>query len=143
MRLPVLISALALTLGLSGIAHAASDYYPPERLHCKATESGFKCDNFNRQYLIEDISSNGLPSDKDAVYNFTSGTAYYTPDQRQAAVFFSYHDSQGNKIRLRTVNYDIKPNLQTGSWQKFKDDIYQCNAGYMSCPITNLPGIIR
>jgi len=131
--------AIALTMGLgSVVALAANDYYPPERLHCKTDAAGkLSCSDFNRKYLIEDTHTADFPAGKEIVFTFATGAAYFT-DQNEWSVFYTFKDSSSKNVKLKTTNYSIQPNLTNGAWKKNKD-IYTCTAGYMSCPITNLP----
>ncbi|VVC76597.1 hypothetical protein AQUSIP_19190 [Aquicella siphonis] len=139
MKLKTIIGGVfALMLGMGGTAFAAGDYYPPERLHCKADAMGkVVCTDFNRQYLVESTHTANLPTGKDLVFVFASGTAFST-DQNEWSVFYTYKDPDSRNVRLKTVNTSIKPSFTAGSWTKFKD-FYTCTTGYMSCPLTNLP----
>lgn len=136
----VIVASMALlALGIGSIAYARGDYFPPERIHCSRASDTAKpiCTEFNRQYLTEDAATT-LEVGKDEVFSYVSGAAYYTPDQ-QIAVFYTYKNSRFKSIKLKTINTAIKPDLANGSWRKIKDDLYVCDAGYMNCPITNLP----
>lgn len=131
-------SAVVLALGVSGVAFASGDYYPPERLHCKQDTMGkLVCAEFNRDYLIESTHTADLPPGKDMVFVFASGTAYAT-NMNEWSVFYTYKDSTSKNVRLKTVSTSIKPSFSGSSWVKNKD-FYSCTNGYMSCPITNLP----
>jgi len=136
----VIVTGLAaLLLGLGSVAYAAGDYFPPERIHCSRTNDAAKpvCTEFNRQYLTEDVATN-IEVGKDEVFSFASGSAYYTPDNA-VAVFFTYKNPHFKTVKLKTVNASIKPDLANGSWRKISGDLYICDAGYMHCPINNLP----
>jgi|GEM_PF-2121463 hypothetical protein len=140
MKLKTIIgSAVALTLGLGGVAFAAGDYFAPERMHCKIDNAGkLSCSDFNRSYLTEDTHTAQLPPGKDLVFNFATGAAYFDEGSNAWTVFFTYKDTSSKNVKLRSVNTSIQPDLKNGAWKKNKD-IYTCTAGYMSCPITNLP----
>lgn len=134
----LIVSAVALTLGMGGVAFASGDYFPPERMHCKLDQAGkMVCSDFNRQYLTESTHTADLPPGKDLVFNFSSGTAYKT-NENEWAVFYTYKDPASKNVRIRTINTTIAPDMVNGNWTRYKD-IYTCTAGYMSCPITNLP----
>lgn len=134
----IIRGAVILALGVSGVAFAGDDYYPPERIHCQADNAGkMSCSDFNRQYLVEGTHTAQLPPGKDLVFNFSTGAAYKSSDSEWVA-FYTYRDSSGKNVRLRSVNTNIQPDLETGAWKIYKD-FYICTAGYMSCPITNLP----
>ena len=143
MKLRTIIgSALALTFGLCSLAFA-SDYYPPERIHCSlSTAHKLSCEGFNHQYLAEDTYTADMTT-RDETFLFHSGVAYYTPDMNESSVFFTYKNSYGKIVKIKSTNTQIRPNLQTGSWFQHRQDktIYLCDAGYMNCPITNLPGL--
>ncbi len=135
----VITSIAVLVLGLGSVAYAAGDYFPPERINCSKTSDASKpvCTEFNRQYLTEDAANN-LEVGKDEVFSYASGAAYFTPDH-QTVIFYTYKNQHFKSIKLKTVNTSIKPDFTTGAWRKLKDDLYICDAGYMHCPITNLP----
>lgn len=139
MKLKVIaLSLIVMTFGMSSVALSASDYYPPERIHCSVDNVGkLKCDDFNRKYLIEDTYTADFPNGQE-VLTFTSGVAYFT-QQDEWQIFYTYKDSDGKNVKLKSISYSIKPDTQNGAWKKFKEDFYNCTAGYMSCPITNLP----
>ena len=135
-------SIFALTLGLIGVAHAnaVSSYYPPERIHCMLSgQNEVSCDEFNRQYLVEDTSNADLQQNRHETFHFVSGAAYFTPDQKEAVIFYTYNNHHYKMVKLKTINPNIRPDLFNGNWRKVAEDIYTCDAGYMSCPITNLP----
>ncbi len=131
--------AIAITMGLGSIAAiASSDYYPPERLHCRVDNAGkLTCSDFNRKYLVEDTYTADFPAGKEIIFTFATGAAYSTP-QNEWAVFYTFKDTHSKMVKLRTTNTDIQPSLKNGAWKKNKD-LYTCSAGYMSCGITNLP----
>lgn len=133
---------VALVLGVSGVAHAAGDYFPPERLHCTMDSlRKVTCEGFSKQYLVEDTYTVNFPVGKDVSLMFASGVAYFTPDEKEMSVFFTYKDGQNKTIKLKTVNTSIRPDLKNGAWKRFKDEFYTCDSGYMNCPITDLPEI--
>lgn len=133
----IIVSAIAMSLGISSIAFAANDYFPPERIRCSVDNIGkLSCNDFNRKYLVEDTYTADFPSGQEVVFLFGTGVAYYdTQDQWQ--VFYTYKDSTGKSVKLKSISYSIKPDIQTGAWIKYKDEFYNCTAGYMSCPIFN------
>ncbi|MBX3708542.1 MAG: hypothetical protein KIT56_06390 [Gammaproteobacteria bacterium] len=134
----MVIGAVAIAFGLSGVAVAAGDYHPPERLHCKVNDAGnLSCFDFNRAYLVEATHTADLPPGKEVVFNFSTGTAFVT-SQNEWSVFYTYIDSSFKNVRIKTISTSIRPDVQVGAWKKTKD-YYSCTAGYMSCPITNLP----
>src|SRR5262245_42061031 len=114
MKLKAIVgSALAITLGLGSVAYAGgSDYFPPERINCKTNSVGrLNCSDFNRNYLVEDTYTADFPAGKDVVFNFNSGVAYHTPNESQWTVFFTYKDTHGKNVKLKTVNESIRPDL--------------------------------
>ncbi len=135
----VLGCVAALVLG--GVVHAVGDYFPPERLHCAMNNANkLTCEGFSRQYLMEDTYTVDFPVGKDISVMFVSGAASFTPDQKETSIFFTYRDTANRTIKLKTVNASIQADLKTGGWKKYKNEFYVCDSGYMSCPITNLPG---
>ncbi len=64
---------------------------------------------------------------------------------------YTYHDSAGNVVKLKTINAKIQPDLTFG-WKQLNNDIYTCSASYIPfvlqdaifavrstpCPITHL-----
>ena len=82
---------------------------------------------------------------KDETFLFHTGVAYFTPDLNESSVFFTYKNSFGKAVKIKTTSTQIRPNLKVGSWYQHRSDktIYQCDAGYMNCPITNLPGALK
>ena len=135
----IVVSCISIGLGLVSVAAlAATDYFPPERLLCKVDNaSNLTCSDFNRKYLMEYTHTADFPAGKEIVFTFSSGTAYFT-SQHEWSVFFTYKNTTGKNIRLTSVNTTIHPNIDVGAWKKHPD-FYTCTAGYMSCPITNLP----
>jgi hypothetical protein len=132
----------ALIVGLSGVVHAAGDYFPPERIHCAMSSANkLSCEGFSKDYLVEDTYTVNFPAGKDVSLYFKSGVAYFTPDQSEMSIFFTYKDINDKTVKLKTVNNSIRPDLTNGAWKKFKQEFYTCDSGYMSCPITNLPGV--
>lgn len=130
----------ALIVGFSGVAHAAGDYFPPERIHCTVTSANkLACEGFSKQYLMEDTYTVDFPAGKDISLYFKSGVAYLTSDNSEVSIFFTYKDVNDKMVKLKTVNTSIRPDLSNGAWKKSKQDFYTCDSGYMSCPITNLP----
>jgi hypothetical protein len=135
-----LASVIALTLGLTGIACAGNNYFPPERIDCRLSGGEqLNCDGFNRKYLLEDTYNADFPKGRDDTFHFYSAVAYFNSDQSEASVFYTYHNTSGKMVKLKTFNTSIRPDLTFNTWKKFKNDIYRCTAGYMQCPITNLP----
>lgn len=132
-------TAVVLTFGLGSIAAlAAGDYFPPERLHCKTDVAGkLTCSDFNRKYLVEDTHTANFPAGKDVVFAFASGAGYVDSDN-QWSVFYTFKEAGGKNVKLKSINTSIQPDLKVGAWKQIKD-LYSCTAGYMSCPITNLP----
>lgn len=136
MKLKMIITSAALAFGLSGVAFA-NDYYAPERLHCKLDAMGkLSCADFNRTYLIEHTYTAEFPSANVQTFSFATGVAYQTNDEW--VVFYTYKNTYGKNIVLKTTNTSMQPNMTTGAWKNYKN-IYTCEAGYMSCPITSLP----
>lgn len=129
-----------LTLGLTSIGYASSRYYPPERINCKldSTEK-LSCSCFNRHYLAEDATNANLEKDKYEIFHFISAAAYFTTNQDEVRVFFTYHNPQGKLVKLKTINNSIRPDFDNGNWKKLTDDVYTCDAAYMQCLVTNLP----
>lgn len=144
MKLRAIIgSALALTFGLCSAASAA-DYYPPERMQCHLQGSNkLVCEEFNHQYLVEDTYAGHLTS-KHETFLFSYGTAYFTPGMSESIVYYTYKSAYGKLVKIKSVNATIRPDINVGNWHRKNansDDIYECNAGYMNCPITNLPSV--
>lgn len=136
----IITAAMALTFGFGSVAYA-SDYFPPERINCKSTVAGkSSCEGFNHQYLVEDAST---PNANDDVYYFVSGVAFFAPSMNasDATVSFTYKNADLKVVKIKTATPTIRPDFSTGSWQRVQDDLYICNAGYMHCPITNLPSV--
>ena len=144
MKLKAIVGSV-LFLALGNMAYAdGGRYAPPERINCTVNNaSQLVCNGFNRQYLIEDKTTADLEKGKTETFYFTSGVAYFTPSMNEASVYFSYNNSKFKIVRLKTVNSSIHPNIQSGDWEKFKDDIYVCDTGYMGCTITNLPTVAQ
>ena len=139
MKLKAIVSVAALTFGLGSVAYAA-DYFPPERINCKLTQAGkLSCEGFNHQYLIEDVSSANLTR-KDEIFYFVSDAAFFTPNMSESTVYFTYKNADLKIVKIKSAATTIRPDFTTGSWQRIQDDLFICNAGYMHCPITNLPG---
>lgn len=134
----LIISTIAAALGISGMAFAANDYFPPERLHCSVDNVGkLTCSDFNRKYLVEDTYTADFPQGKQVLFMFSDGVAYFT-NQDEWQIFYTYKDTSGKNVKLKTTSYSIKPDIQNGKWIKFKEEYYSCNASYMSCPIISL-----
>ena len=130
---------MGLSIGFCSVAFAG-DYFPPERIHCKSSAAGrMSCEGFNHQYLTEDTFTANL-TDKDEIFNFKSGVAYYTPSMNETSIFFTYNNSFAKLVKLKSTSTSIRPDLESAGWKKVRKDTYVCNTGYMSCPITNLPG---
>src|SRR3990167_9318591 len=98
----------ALVMGMNGVAHASGDYFPPERLHCTMDAlRKVTCEGFSKQYLVEDAYTVNFPAGKDVSLTFTSGVAYFTADQKETSIFFTYKDAQNRTMKLKTVNTSI------------------------------------
>jgi hypothetical protein len=135
-----IVSAFALTLGLCGVAFAATDYFPPERINCKLNEvAQLSCEGFDRQYLSEDTYTVDFPPAKEMTLFFVKAVAYFDLRTNEASVFYTYNNSAHRMVKLKTINTQMRPDLTFQAWTKFMDNIYNCEAGYMQCPITNLP----
>jgi hypothetical protein len=134
----IFVCATAIAMGLVSVtAFATDNYYPPERLHCKADASGkLTCSDFNRKYLVEDTHTADFPAGKEVVLTFASGAAY--TDHNQWSVFYTFKDTHSKNMKLKSTSDSIQADLKNGAWKQLKD-LYTCTAGYMSCPITNLP----
>jgi hypothetical protein len=96
------------------------------------------CEGFSHQYLVEDTYTADL-DDKDQVFAFASGAAYYNADKTEATVFFTYRNSNDKVVKVKSANTSIRPDFENGSWTKVHKDLYVCKEGYMQCPITSLP----
>lgn len=133
------MGSLVLTMAV-GCVYAGNSYYPPEHLDCKRTAtSDLKCESFNRAYLIENTTTADFDKDKPQAFLFYSGAAYYANQQHdEVTVIYTYHNAAGKNVTLKTVDTSITPDLKNGAWVT-KGDISTCDAGYRSCPITNLP----
>lgn len=129
---------IALSMGLANGAYAGSDsYFPPERIHCTLNTAGkLSCFEFDRHYLAEDLSTADLEQGKDEIFYFSSGSAYFTPDQKEVTVFYTYKNAYLKTIKLKSVSPSIRPALENSGWKKLNDGLYTCLAGYMRCPIT-------
>lgn len=135
-NLKMAVVAVIALAGLSGVAVAATSYYPPERLHCKVDKVGkLSCADFNHEYLAEATYTADFPAEKDVVFTFAWGSAFVT-STNEWGVFYTYKDSNGKNIRLKTINTAIHPDFQHGEWSVMRN-YYLCTAGYMSCPITD------
>lgn len=138
----IIIATVAATLAaLSlGVATAApiTNYVPPERIDCMLDKGKLRCEGFAHQYLVEDTYTADL-DDKDQVFNFASGAAYYNTDKSQATVFFTYRNANFKNVKVKSANTTIRPDFENGAWVRVQDDLYVCKAGYMQCPITSLP----
>lgn len=134
-RKKIITAAMSLALGFGGVAFAA-DYYAPERLMCKLDMFGkLSCADFNRAYLVEHTYTADFPATNTMTFSFATGTAYQT--NNEWVVFYTYKNSFGKNVTLKSTSVSIKPNLKVGAW-KMDKNIYTCEAGYMSCPITDL-----
>jgi len=130
MKLKALIGMVLFCL--SGVVFSAGGYFPPERMQCRLNDGNLTCENFNRQYLREATYGIDLPSGRDFVFLFSSGTAYHS-EQNEWAIYYTYKEPiSGKRIRIKTINTNISPDLVRGSWQG-NNDFYVCHAGYMSC----------
>lgn len=138
MKCKFIIGMAALTLGMGSVVYAAGDYFPPERINCTMADGKLTCQEFNRQYLIENTTTADW-GDKDQTFTFYSGNAFFAPSMDKITVFYTYKNSNNKNVTLKTFNTTIRPDLANGNWIKLEDDLYTCNTGYMHCPITNLP----
>lgn len=135
----------AISLSVSTLVFAGSsqaNYHPPERISCSKINGKLVCEGFLHQYLIEDTFTADL-DDKDQVFSFASGVAYYNTDQSEATVFYSFRNSHNKVVKLKSAVSSIRPDIENGSWEAVQDDLYVCKAGYMQCPITSLPNVDR
>ena len=134
------VTALSLSFAMTSFAGYKGDnsYYPPERINCSLESNKLSCEGFNHSYLVEDTYTADL-TNKDQVFSFTSGAAYFTQDKSESTVFFTYRNSHFKTVKIKSVTTNIRPDFENGSWTKVHDDLYVCKAGYMHCPITSLP----
>ena len=137
-RAATVISLGFIVAPLSAFA-APSSYYPPERVHCTYTNQELSCEGFNHQYLVEDTHTADFDNNRDQVFSFESGAAYYNSDRTEVSVFYTYNNSQHKNVRLRTASTSIRPDFEHGNWVRTAADIFRCDSGYMQCPITSLP----
>lgn len=139
-------SAVALTLGLGGAAFAADNYTPPERIHCHLNDTQqLSCNDFNRQYLLEDGFNLDIPKNQDVILTFRSAAAYFTTSKDAVSVFFTY-GPRSQYVKLRTVVSNMGPDVEHNkNWVQENNSkyIYKCTNGYMSCSITKLTGSSR
>lgn len=144
MKVKVMIGGLmALMVGFAS-AYAQTGYYcPPERLNCRLISANkFTCNQINRQYLAEDVTTAALRLDVEETFHFVSAVAYYSKPQEgtnagpQGLVFFTYHNSNLKMVTLKTIDPFVHPDLNNGDWKKVQGDIYTCETGYMRCPVT-------
>jgi len=145
MRLkPIIVGMTVLVLGMGTQAFAANDYYPPERISCNMTNTGkLNCDGIDHHYLVEDGTTADFPLGKDQTFHFISGAAYFSGGMEEVTVIYTYNDHNYRTVKLRNALLSIRPNLTVGAWKKVNSYGYVCDAGYMSCPITNLPVISK
>lgn len=127
-----------LSLGIAAAAMAGNSYYPPERINCAITGGKLSCEGFNHAYLVEDTYTADL-GNKNQVFAFVSGSAYFTPDKSEARVFFTYRNAHNKTVKIRSVNNSIRPDFENGRWSNVSGDLFVCKDGYMHCPITSLP----
>lgn len=123
---------------VSAIA-ASGSYYPPERIHCTVNDHKLSCEGFNRQYLVEDAYTADFHRNKEQVFSFMSGAAYFNSNRSEATVFYTYNNSQHKNVKLRSASTIIRPDFDKGNWVKVQEDLYVCKAGYMQCPIISAP----
>ena len=125
---------IGLTLGLGSIAYAATSYFVPEHVQCTLdSKNKLSCNDFNRNLLTEHTYTNAdFENERNKLFSFFSAVAYFTPE-KEWSILFTYKDTKYKNVTLRTVNTSIKPDLKNGSWVKFKDEFYTCDAGYRSC----------
>ncbi len=132
----VVVGSIA-ALTLAGPAFAIGGYFPPERINCHLDEMNkLACVDFNRQVLVEDVHAADFPKNKNVVFSFSSGVAYFTPEKNDWQIFFTYKNANHQFVKLKTTRYSIQPDLKKGAWVKYKDEFYNCTAGYMSCLIS-------
>lgn len=144
MKLKIFIASLvAVVFGFNGIACARpGSYYPPERLNCQLKNNArFQCEPIDRHYLVEDMTNANLQKNRTEVFHFVSAVAYFTANHLEASVFYTYENTSMKMVKLRTIDPSIRPDITHGTWKKFNNDIYTCDAGYLSCPISSLPDI--
>lgn len=136
----IMTTFAALSLSAISIASAAPaiNYIPPERIHCMLDQGKLNCEGFAHQYLVEDTYTADF-DDKDQVFSFSSGAAYYNADKSEATVFFTYRNANFKNVKLKSAITSIRPDFNNGSWVRVQDDLYVCKSGYMQCPITSLP----
>lgn len=135
----VVSTMAALTLSVVGISYAgASNYHPPERIHCTLDNNKLNCEGFDRQYLTEDTHTADFTS-RSQYFSFSSGAAYFTPDMSEATVFYTYRNGYHKNVKVKSTSTNIRPDFKHGNWTKVSDDLYVCKSGYMKCPITSLP----
>ncbi len=146
MKVKPVIAVAILALSVSGLAVAkpvsSDSYTPPERLTCSNVNGKVSCEGFSRQYLVEDSYIADFKG-SDVAFVFVSGAAYYNSDKSEADIFFSYRNSDGKTVKLKTVNFNMRPDLVDGSWLQVQDDLYVCTEGYMSCPIVSADSISK
>lgn len=136
-----LVSALAFSVCAPALASSSqANYYPPERISCSKINNKLSCEGFLHQYLIEDTYTADL-DDKDHVFSFASGAAYFNADKSEATVFYSFRNASNKVVKLKSAVTSIRPDLENGSWEEVQDDLYVCRSGYMQCPITSLPNV--
>lgn len=134
--------AIACTLGWVSFAHASSNYYLPERILCKLDDNNrIACKEFNRSYFVEETTNANLTHQNEDVFHFVSAVAYFSSDRTESTIFVDYGNAHFQNVKLKNVNTSMRPDLENvkSEWVKLNDDIYTCDAGYMNCPITNLP----
>lgn len=137
MKLKAMIAACVLASGLSTLAQAqALTFSPPERVNCHINAAQkLNCDDFDRLYLMEDTFNADFQHGKEQAFHFASAAAYLSPGEHTSTVFFTYHNSQSKFVKLKTIPVTAFPDLENGHWKKLTNDIYTCDAGYMSCDI--------
>ncbi len=135
MKLRAIAVGAVVLMGLSGVVFA-SEFMPAERIHCMVNEVGKLSCEINHEVLVEHTYTADMPVGKEVVFNFAGAVAYFANQKDGAldwSILYTYVDTKFKNVTLRTVNTTIKPNLQSGTWKRFKNEYYYCNQGYMSC----------
>jgi hypothetical protein len=134
--LKIVSSVVALGLGLSSVSYASS-FFPPERISCTKNAAGsIRCEGFNHSYLVEGVSTSLFKNNEDTFY-FDTGSAIFTPGMDEAAVSYTYKNSDHRIMKLRTTSVRLYPDFSNSSWTKVHEDLYMCDAGYMNCAFTD------
>lgn len=133
----LMMSTLAMTLGLSSLGHATPvTYYPPERIDCLMNETHhLSCNPLNREFVVENMTDTDLGQGESATFHFMKAIAYLPTVTHEAQIEFVYHNNEGKLAKLHTVNPASRPDLKNGYWRQLADQLYLCEAGYLNCPI--------